>query len=260
VQDQLGLADLEIAKIAMTVTGVSELLERHDAVESALTTAFDACVRDTNIGTMLEWQTPLLRKKREMMQYRGIPDPSAPPPASHTPENGSGRRRSKSKKRPELFGKIAHWGSVEVGGPNAAHHAKADSQNSNGSKGSSKNPGSAAVAAALRSLVSVKAAGREKAPRAPSVKPSHAPSSMAGMAGGGPGGQTSQSFRLGFNAVSPAPARSPGPAAAGAAQSPSPGHAVNAARDGSGSPHKQAAVREATRPAADAASRGCTVA
>jgi hypothetical protein len=247
VQDQLGLADLEIAKIAMTITGVSELLERYDAVESALTTAFDACVRDNNIGTMLEWQTPLLKKKREMMQYRGIPDPSAPPPASHTPENGSGRRRSKSKKRPELFGKIAHWGSVEVGGPSAAH-AKVDSQNSNGS---SKNPGTAAVAAALRSLVSTKAAGRDKAPRAPSVKP---------LAGGGPAGQTSQSFRLGFNAVSPAPARTPGPAAAGAAQAPSPGHAVNAARDGSGSPHKQAAVREATRPAADAASSGCTVA
>ena len=252
MQDQLGLADLEIAKIAMTITGVSELLERYDAVESALTTAFDACVRDTNIGTMLEWQTPLLRKKREMMQYRGLPDPSAPPPASHTPENGSGRRRSKSKKRPELFGKIAHWGSVEVGGPSAAHHAKADSQNSNGSKGSKKD-----VAAALRSLVSTKAAGRDKAPRAPSVKPSQAPSSMAG---GGPAGQTSQSFRRGLNAVSPAPARTPGPAAAGAAQAPSPAHAVNAARDGSGSPHKQAAVREATRPPADAASRGCTVA
>ena len=81
-----GAAFLDIALVhcSMSVEALSELLERFDIVEVQLTEAFDEMVKENNVGTILEWQKPLLTKKREIMQSRGQVDESGNMPQPFT--------------------------------------------------------------------------------------------------------------------------------------------------------------------------------
>ena len=253
-------------QFAMSVTGVSELLERYDVVEGTLTTAFDACVRDNNLGTILEWQKPLLTKKREMMQYRGVADPAAAPGTAtpvQAPAAAQGgavalegaRRRSSAKKRQNsFFGKMARWGSVDV---NASAAAAMNRQDSDVSKTSHKSVKAAGTVAALRNIVSMKGGANDKSPKTPGDAPS--------AAGGGPAGSHGPSFKIGHNAVSPLPVRAPGDGLAAQPAANAAGAAIGAPPSGQAAPGvaprpAKAAAAGAGGVAQDDASKGCTVA